>query len=69
MSMPTPDDPRYTALAADLAARLRHVCSHLDDEAFARLVGDLARIKLGWAARYGESVSVPVGPPGRQEPR
>lgn len=72
MSTHPTEDPRYTALAADIAARLRHVCEHLDDEAFARLVGDLARLKLGWAARYGEPIGImtpPVPQPAVPPPR
>ena len=43
------DDPPQQ-LAADIAARLRGVCSDLTDEQFSELVTDIARMKLRFEA-------------------
>ena len=39
-------DERMQQLAADIAARLRGVCSALTDEQFSELVMDISRMKL-----------------------
>lgn len=39
-------DERLQQLAADIAARLRSVCSSLTDEQFSELVMDIARMKI-----------------------
>ena len=41
------------ALVADLAARLRPVCTHLGDAAFSALVLDVARMKIRFATIEG----------------
>ena len=47
MSRGDPDnDERMQQLAADIAARLRGVCSSLTDKQFSELVMDIARMKL-----------------------
>ena len=38
-------------LVAEVASRLRGVCSHLDDEQFAALVLDIARTKIRFASK------------------
>lgn len=42
--------PTRDAYAAELTVRLRRVCQHLSDEEFARLVADMAKTKLRFAA-------------------
>ena len=41
-----PDPTQAQRLVTDIAARLRGVCAHLDDEAFATLVYGIARVRL-----------------------
>jgi hypothetical protein len=38
------------AYVAEISARLRHVCQHLDDDEFARLVIDMAETRLRFSA-------------------
>jgi hypothetical protein len=42
-------EAKRDAFAADIAARLRHVCQHLTDDAVALLVRDMAETKLRFA--------------------
>jgi hypothetical protein len=54
-------------LVAEVAARLRGVCAHLDDDHFAALVLDIARTKVRFASR-DLSMGLPVfgrNPSGR----
>ncbi len=54
-------------LVAEVAARLRAVCAHLDDDHFAALVLDIARTKVRFASR-DLSMGLPVfgrNPSGR----
>ena len=44
------------AHVAEISARLRHVCQHLTDDEFARLVLEMAETKLRFAAIDAESV-------------
>ena len=55
---PTRDGNR-DAYVADLSARLRHVCQHLADDEFARLMLDMAETKLRFAAIDGDAFSRP----------
>jgi hypothetical protein len=43
-----PPDPRYEAMRADVAARLRHVCAEMTPEQFDGLVHDICRVKVRW---------------------
>ena len=56
-------DARRDAYVADISARLRHICQHLTDDEFARLVVDMAETKLRFAAIDSEAFSRPrLGP-------
>ena len=52
---------RRDALVSEIAARLRHVCQHLSDDQFARLVSDIAETRIRFAA-------IDAGIPARAEP-
>jgi hypothetical protein len=41
-------DPSLTLLVAELAERLRPVCSHWDEPSFQALVHRMARLKRRW---------------------
>lgn len=43
-------EARREAYVAEISARLRHVCQHLGDEEFARLVIDMAETQLRFSA-------------------
>ena len=43
---PEIDSAEYNRLTADISARLRGVCAHLSDEAFADLVVDIVRVRV-----------------------
>ena len=43
-------EAKRDALMTDISARLRRVCQHWTDDAFARLVADMADTKLRFAA-------------------
>ena len=47
---PTDRDARRAALLREIAARLRHLCQHMSDDEFARLVADIAETRLRFAA-------------------
>jgi hypothetical protein len=49
------------AYVAEISARLRHVCQHLSDEDFTRLVIDMAETRLRFSA-------IDSGAPGRRPP-
>ncbi len=43
------DDPRLALLRREAAARLRHVCAGMPDDAFEALVRDVAAFRLRWS--------------------
>ena len=52
-------DARRDAYVAEISARLRHVCQHLPDDEFTRLVLDMAETKLRFAAIEAGAFSRP----------
>jgi hypothetical protein len=47
MGLPTPErNARQEAIRADVSKRLRKACSHLSDEAFAKLVDKIVGVQL-----------------------
>jgi hypothetical protein len=46
-------DPRLARIAADVERRLRPTCDGMPAEAFAGLVGEIARRKLRWEKADG----------------
>ena len=58
---------RREAYVAEISARLRHICQHLDDAEFARLVIDMAETRLRFSAiDSGGSGHRPTESPPRQ---
>ena len=50
---PAPDeDARIALRAADVAARLRPVCTGWDEERFQHLVRQVTRVKIRWGETY-----------------
>ena len=53
---------RREAYVAEISARLRHICQHLSDDEFARLVIDMAETRLRFSAiDAGASGQRPTG--------
>lgn len=58
---------RREAYVAEISARLRHICQHLSDDEFARLVIDMAETRLRFSAiDAGGSGHRPMESPPRQ---
>jgi len=43
-------EPEWAALVREITARLRHLCQHMSDDEFGRLVADIAETRLRFAA-------------------
>ncbi len=56
------DDPDASGLRADVAARLRRACAHLDASSFADLVHEVVAFKRRWARRECWALPSPDAP-------
>ena len=50
---------RVERAKAAIAARLRHVCSHLDDDEFDRLIQRMAEVEVKYSMRAGMREKLP----------
>lgn len=63
----TDETERLAVLQADIAARLRGVCSHLSEESFQELVRDVAVVRLKYD-RETEAAALPLRRPAIEAP-